>query len=31
MTSPDELVAAADAALERARSLGGDRIEIHVG
>jgi hypothetical protein len=31
MTSPEELVAAADAALERARSLGGDRIEIHVG
>jgi hypothetical protein len=31
MNSPEELVRAADAALEKARSLGGDRIEIHVG
>lgn len=31
MTAPEELVQAADAALDRARTQGGDRIEIHVG
>ncbi len=31
MNAPDELVTAADHALERARELGGDRIEVHVG
>ncbi len=31
MTTPEELVEAADAALERARHVGGDRIEVHVG
>lgn len=31
MTSPEELLQAADAALDRARRQGGDRIEIHVG
>lgn len=31
MTAADELVGAADQALSRAREMGGDRIEIHVG
>lgn len=31
MTAPEELVQAADAALDRARNMGGDRIEVHVG
>jgi PleD family two-component response regulator len=31
MSAPEQLVAAADQALERAREMGGDRIEIHVG
>ena len=31
MTSSEELVGAADEALSRARDMGGDRIEIHVG
>lgn len=31
MSSSDELVEAADTALARAREMGGDRIEVHVG
>jgi uncharacterized membrane protein len=31
MSAPEQLVAAADQALARAREMGGDRIEIHVG